>query len=130
MTRDAEAFPAAIRTRVFAFFARGIGDDERAIEELDGIDDGAGASWTRERLHAARETYREEHGDLRLDPEARNLRNTDVRPSDDRLFWRVQQMLVDVEGLNDWMAELRVDLAESRRASEPVIHLSRLESLV
>jgi len=131
VTRDAKAFTAAIRTRVFAFLrAWSIGDDERAIAGLDGIDDGTGEPWTRERLHAAREAYRGEHGDLRLDPEARNLRHTDVRPSDDRLFWRVQQMLVDVEELNDWMAELRVDLAESRRAGEPVIQLVRLESLV
>jgi hypothetical protein len=43
---------------------------------------------------AVREAYRVEHDGLRLDPEARNLRHTYVRPSgDDRRTWRVQQML-------------------------------------
>ncbi len=44
--------------------------------------------------------------------------------------WRVQQMLVDPEGLNDWVAEVEVDLAASRELGEPVLKLLRLASLV
>ena len=43
---------------------------------------------------------------------------------------RVEQMLVDQEGLNDWVAEFTVDLDASREAGTPVITLLRLESLV
>ena len=43
---------------------------------------------------------------------------------------RLQQMLVDPEGLNDWVAELEVDLAASRTAGQPVLRLLRLGSLV
>jgi hypothetical protein len=39
-------------------------------------------------------------------------------------------MLVDPEGLNDWVAELDVDLAASRKAGEPVLRLVRLESVL
>jgi len=39
-------------------------------------------------------------------------------------------MLVDPEGLNDWVAELEVDLAGSRAAGEPILRLLRLGSLV
>ena len=39
-------------------------------------------------------------------------------------------MLVDPEGLNDWVAELEVDLAASRELGEPVLQLLRLASLV
>jgi hypothetical protein len=39
-------------------------------------------------------------------------------------------MLVDPEGLNDWVAELAVDLAASREVGEPVLQLLRLGSLV
>jgi hypothetical protein len=38
--------------------------------------------------------------------------------------------MVDVEGLNDWVAEWEVDLAASREEGEPVLRLSRLESLI
>jgi hypothetical protein len=42
---------------------------------------------------------------------------------------RVQQMLVDPEGHNDWVAEFEVDLAEARKAGEPVLRLRRIGSL-
>ncbi|HLA79011.1 MAG TPA: DUF3516 domain-containing protein [Vicinamibacteria bacterium] len=131
VTRDARAFTAAIRTRVFAFLrAWSIGDDAAALGVIDSPNDGDGEPWTVERLRAAREAYRVEHADLRLDPEARNLRHTYVQPSDDGTTWRVQQMLVDPEGLNDWVAEVEVDLTASRELGEPVLKLPRLSSLV
>jgi hypothetical protein len=39
-------------------------------------------------------------------------------------------MLVDGEGLNDWVLELDVDLPASRERGEPVLRLLRLGSLV
>jgi hypothetical protein len=131
VTRDAKAFTAAIRTRVFAFLrAWSIGQDEAALDAIDYPNDGEGVAWTAERLRAAREAHRQEHGALRLDPEARNLRHTSVERSDAGASWRVQQMLVDTEGVNDWVAELDVDLATSRNVGEPAIQLVRLGSLV
>ena len=130
VTRDARAFTAAIRARVFALLrAWSTGDDEAALEVLDSAHDGAGDAWTAERLSRAREAFTAEHGGLRLDPEGRNRRHTHTEPSDDGASWRVEQMLVDTEGHNDWVAELDVDLAASRAAAEPVIRLLRLESL-
>ena len=35
-------------------------------------------------------------------------------------------MLVDPEEHNDWVAEFEVDLAESRKAGEPIMKLIRL----
>jgi hypothetical protein len=132
VTRDAKAFTAAIRTRVFSFLrAWSTGQDEAGLAVIDAPADGDGQPWTADRLRAAREAYRVEHpGGLRLDPEARNLRHTSVQPSDDRAAWRVQQMLVDPEGLNDWVLELDVDLAASRETGEAVLKLLRLGSLV
>jgi hypothetical protein len=130
VTRDTKAFTAAIRTRVFSFLrAWSIGKDEAALDTVDSPADGDGAPWTVERLKAAREAHRAEHGGLRLDPEARNLRHTHVEPSADRASWRVQQMLVDTAELNDWVMELDVDLAASREVGEPVLKLLRLASL-
>jgi hypothetical protein len=130
VTRDAKVFTAAIRTRVFTFL-RGwsTGDTGAALGALDRPADAAGEPWTEERLRAAFDEYRAGHERLRLDPEARNTRHTHVRPSDDGEVWRVQQMLVDPEMTNDWVAEFEVDLAASREADEPVVQLSRLGSL-
>ncbi len=130
ITRDAKAFTAAIRTRIFAFLrAWSIKDDEAALAIIDSPSDADGEAWTVARLRAAREAYFVEHAGLRLDPEARNLRHTYVTTSDDRASWRVQQMLVDPDGHNDWVMELEVDLAASRETGQPVLRLLRLGSL-
>jgi hypothetical protein len=131
ITRDARTFTAAIRTRIFTFLrAWSIGNAVAALDALDEPLDAEDQPWTPERLQAALDAYRVEHEHLRLDPEARNLRHTYVNPSDDRQSWRVQQMLIDPEMHNDWVAEFQVDLARSRDAGQPVIQLRRLGSLV
>jgi len=131
VTLDDAAFTAAIRTRLFAFLrAWSIGADTGALDALASTVSDSAPLWTVERLAGAREAFRVEHRGLRLDPEARNLRHTQTRPSDDGATWRVEQMLVDTEGLNDWVAELDVHLSDSREAQAPVLTLLRLESLV
>jgi len=58
------------------------------------------------------------------------VRHTYVVPSEDKKSWRVQQMLVDPEEHNDWVAEFDVDLPASRTSGEPVLSLRRLGPLV
>ncbi len=130
VTRDTKAFLAGVRTRLFTFLrAWWIGDHAGAIAVLDRPGDGDGAPWTADRLKAALEGYRVEHTSLRFDPEARNLRHTHVAPAFEGDALRVEQMLVDPDMLNDWVAEFRVDLAASREARRPVLALTRLGSL-
>jgi hypothetical protein len=131
VTRDARAFTAAIRTRVFSFLrAWSTGDMTAALSALDGLEDGDRVDWTAERLRDAFQDYSSGHERLRLDPEARNLRHTHVSLTPDGRKWRVQQMLVDPEMDNDWVAEFEVDLDDSRVAGEPVIWLNRVGALV
>jgi uncharacterized protein DUF3516/RAD3-like DEAD/DEAH box helicase len=130
VTRDAKTFTASIRARVFAFLrAWSQGADAAALESIDAPDDAEGAAWSPERLAAAREAFRLEHAGVRLDPEARNLRHTHVRPSDDGARRIVQQTIVDPDGFNDWLVEVESDLAASRAASDPVLRLRRVGSL-
>ena len=59
----------------------------------------------------------------------RNLRHTYVLPAEDKRHWRIQQMLVDPEELNDWVAEFEVDLAEACATGQPSLRLRRLGGL-
>ncbi|MBI4663917.1 MAG: DUF3516 domain-containing protein [Verrucomicrobia bacterium] len=131
ITRDVKSFTSVIRNRIFTFL-RGLvnGDCEQALAAFSSLQDPDGASWTTERLRQALEAYHREHQRICLDPDARNARHTYVIPSEDKRSWRVQQMLVDPEGHNDWVAEFEVDLAQSRQAGEPVLKLRRIGSLV
>ena len=131
ITRDTKAFTAAIRNRVFTFL-RGLvnGDYEQAIANLSSPQDPDGQPWTADRLQQALDAYHAEHERICLDPNARNIRHTYVLPAEDKRTWRVQQMLVDPEEHNDWVAEFEVDLARSREAAEPVLRLVRVGPLV
>ena len=127
VTRDVKGFTAALRTRIFTFL-RGlvIGDYEQALTALSAVEQPGGEAWTPARLIDAMKEYEFEHEPFRLDPEARNLRHTYVIPSEDKRNWNVQQILVDPQGLNDWIAEFEVDLASSRAAGEPLLRLRRI----
>ncbi len=143
ITRDRPRFIAAIRTRLFAFLRalqvadfdaalaavapRGTetNDDDSAPEALDPD----GTPWSSERLRDNLEQYLAEHEDLRLDPEARNIRHTHVDETDAGRRWLVQQVLVDTDEHNDWVAEFVVDIEASREAGEPVLVLRGLASL-
>jgi hypothetical protein len=130
VTRDTKVFTATIRNRIFTFL-RGLinGDYEQALAVLTSAEQLEGELWTAERLHTAVEAYHAEHQYICHDPNARNLRHTYVVPSEDKRSWRVQQMLVDPDEMNDWVAEFEVDLAASRAAGQPAIRLRRIGSL-
>ncbi len=130
ITQDTKAFTAAIRNRIFTIL-RGlvIGDLESAIAGLSSPADAEGQSWTPQRLEQALEAYHAEHERICLDPNARNIRHTYVKPTDDKKNLIAQQMLVDPEEHNDWVAEFEVDLAESKKSGEPFLKLRRLGAL-
>src|SRR5208283_2513739 len=127
ITRDPKVFTAAIRNRIFIFL-RGlvVGDYDPAIAGLSSPQDPEGAPWTAARLQTALDAYHAEHQRLCLEPNARNIRHTYVLPAEDGKSWRVQQMLVDPEEHNDWVAEFEVDLGESRTLGEPALRLRRI----
>lgn len=130
VTRDVPAFTAAIRQRIFSFLRGLVNEDfEAALGGLDSPNDADGQPWTPERLSAALAGFYIEHERICLDPEARNRRHTYITPSEDKQTWRVQQVLVDPEGHNDWTAEFTVDLAAARQAGEPVMSLRRVAAL-
>jgi hypothetical protein len=130
ITRDTKAFTAMIRNRVFTFL-RGlvIGDLEQALATLTSPEQPGGEAWTVSRLGETLEAYYAGHQAICLDPNARNLRHTYVTPSQDNKLWWVQQMLVDPEEANDWVAEFEVDLEESRKTDQPALRLRRIGGL-
>jgi len=146
ITRDPKAFTAAIRNRIFTLLRALAIEDYEAAAEILSADQSQKVSdspdpvepppatpdvepWTVERFKGAMDQYHADHEYLRLDPEARNNRHTYVTPSEDRKTWRVQQMLVDPEDNNDWVAEWDVDLNKSRETEEAVVRLLRIGPL-
>ena len=130
ITRDAKAFTASIRNRIFSFLRGLVNEDfEQAFTYLSDPNDPDNQPWTPDRLKKLVEGYYADHERICLDPNARNVRHTYVVPSEDKRSWRIQQMLVDPQEHNDWVAEFEVDLAQSRAANEPFLRLRRIAPL-
>ena len=106
-----------------------IGDPAEALELVPPLETDGAASATPETLGASVQAYHEGHECIRMDPEARNVRHTYVVPSEDKHFWKIQQMLIDPAEQNDWVVEFQVDLEKSRESGEPVMHFLRLGEL-
>jgi len=137
ITRDAKAFTAAIRSRVFelmsALWRRNISDALDCLcEDLpEGAFpvDSSGERWSERRLVEQLAFYTAEHGAFRLDAEGRALRHTVVEKHDDEGFWKIHQMLQDHNELNDWCMEFTVDLLASRVAEAPVLRLEGIREI-
>ncbi len=143
ITRDTKAFTALVRNRIFTFLRGVVNQDyEAALIQLRNPEDGmrsetqslpapvaAAEEWNADRLRKAIDDYHTEHERILLDPEARNPRHTYILPSEDKQTWRVQQMLIDPDALNDWMVEFEIDLAECRSRAAPVLHLRRIAAV-
>ena len=153
ITRDTKAFTATIRNRIFTFLRGVVNQDyEAALDTLreasrkqsaEALFAPAGTTdvhnvptpvttieeWTADRSRQAFDAYYAGHKYICLDPNARNSRHTYVLPAEDKKTWLVQQVLVDPEEHNDWIAEFEVDLGASRTAEELVIRLSRIAAI-
>ena len=135
IARDPKIFTAAIRTRIFAFMrAITMVNFEAALwalfaSEGPQSESGDTLAWTPEMLREIIDRYKLEHGQIRLDPEARNVRHTYIKPSDDKKTWLVEQVLIDTQELNDWMVKMEVDLAASRAAGVPKIRLLNISAI-
>jgi superfamily II RNA helicase len=125
ITRDKKNFTAAIRTRIFSFLRACVNQDyELALDTLS-----AREPWDLKTLATTVDTYYAKHSQLRLDPEARNSRHTYIKESEDKQTWRVEQMLIDREDENDWVAEFEANIPRSRETEEPHLRFVRIGPL-
>lgn len=120
ITRNRVAFTRAVRSRVFDFVKElSRGNHQAAIDQI-------GGDWTAARLAEAMTGYVDEHGLIRMDPEARNAKHCLISEAPDKREWRVEQVLVDQEELDDWSVVFKVDLERSDSEGAVVITLMDL----
>ncbi len=127
ITRNRREFTALVRTEIFRFLRPlAMGNYKLASSMVSQ----PSSTWSEDHLVATLEPYYDEHERISLDNEARNGRHTYVEPSEDKRTWRVCQVLVDPEGLNDWQAEFSGDLEQARGAGKPTLSLFAIGPVV
>jgi superfamily II RNA helicase len=128
ITRDADGFRRLTRTTLLGFLQEVVARDwEAAADRLaagGAADPGISNSEPR-RIEKEFAAYFDARGRFRLDPEGRSAKHTHVDEqgagSAEPGTWRIAQVLVDVDGQNDWEARFELSLAESRKESRPVL---------
>jgi len=123
ITRDQKKFTLQVRNAIFEFVrALSIGDYERASGFFPR--DCAGGVWTAADLENLMNPYRAEHGRIRTDSPARGAEHFHRRAEHFSADWEIEQVLVDVEGKNDWVAEFGLDFQRSRIEQRPFLILN------
>ncbi len=122
---DSRTLTIQLRNEVFRFVrALASGEWETAIQMADGGPDREDQPWTQERFEALAKAYSEEHSGILTTPQARATEHTTIdRSGENEGTWRLTQILVDPEGLNDWTAEFEVLLERSRQEQKPVFRI-------
>lgn len=121
ISRDRTKFTRAVRNRVFDFVKELSRGNWLPALEISG----EVGEWTAVIIAEKMDEYFAEHDGIRLDPEARNAKHcfvTEVSESGKRQ-WRVEQILVDRDELNDWSVVFEVDLEQCDAAGEIVLSL-------
>lgn len=122
VTRDEGAFKALVRMKIFEFLRSISGED---FAQASGVLVNS-TEWPTLSLSETFAVFFEERGRLRMDPEARNVRNAYFEMLPQERVMRVEQMLLDREDINDWATEFRVDLNASQSAGVPLLELVRI----
>lgn len=129
ITIDFKGFISEIRNIIFVFLRNWIsGNMEKALLSLYGTNSNVDESIIGvqvEELKRYQEEYLKGHIRLSFEPEARNIKHTYVS-NDQTNPMKIQQVLVDVNGYNDWMAEFTVDIEASRKSGKPLIKFEKI----
>ena len=133
LTRDTKAFRRLIRISVLGFLQDVAARDwEAAAARLELPQSAPDLTIDASRLALVRRLEREftpyfvARGRFRLDPEGRSVLNTHFdepasTSTGQGVEWPVAQVLVDLEGQNDWEVDFLVPLDASRRSNQVVL---------
>ncbi len=117
ITRDRECFTRLVRNEVFRFLRMLANQSYQEIDET--FDLGTlcpEAKWKYTELENIMAPYYEAHEWIRLDPEARNKKNTHIIESDDRKTWTIEQTLVDPAAMNDFQFVFNVSIQSAKES--------------
>ncbi|MEJ6730415.1 MAG: DUF3516 domain-containing protein [Akkermansiaceae bacterium] len=116
-TRKKREFERALRRTVFDFVKMLSREDyESALALVSG-------DWTAPKLRETFTDFYQDHGFIRLDPEARSTKYFRLESG------KVEQTLVDDQDLNDWRVVFEIDFAESDKEERVVLSLMEIEPI-
>ena len=124
---DERSLFTLIRNEVFVLLKLlATGQFDKAAERIAPPTQDVDTVWTAENLESIMREYNQINGRMLFDPSARNSANTLIEKSKDNKVWRVEQVLIDINGNNDWSARFFVVLSEIELLGRTVLHLEKI----
>ncbi len=80
--------------------------------------------WSSQNLEAALEPYYFDHQQICFDQKARSAINMQIQI--ENKIWKINQILVDSDGYNDWCLEFKVDIDKYEHEQKLQIHLLKI----
>lgn len=120
ISRRKEAFERLVRNRIFEAVSAFVRGNLESISDPFVLDP---VAWTPLRLTQLRDEFLETHGGIRFDPEARNRDHFHREELSGSRRWKIEQMMIDYEGLNDWSLVAEVDLDHCDREDSVIIEV-------
>jgi hypothetical protein len=130
ITKQKKAFHIMIRNQIFSFIkALSYKKYDFALSLIYELNDDleVNCSWSSQQLSQILEPYFEDHHAIDIGPNARHLKHTlfyDYTPND--THQKIEHMIIDTQGLNDWSVIFMVNLEQSRKSQKPVLSLVSL----
>ena len=116
-TRKKREFERALRRAVFDFVKMLSREDYESALAL------VGGEWTPMKLRETFTDFYQDHGFIRLDPEARSTKHFRLEAG------KVEQTLIDDQELNDWRVVFEIDFATSDQEERVVLSLVGVEPI-
>ncbi len=122
---DSRTLTIQLRNEVFRFVrALAAGEWETAVQMAGSKPDREDHLWTQDRFETLAKAYSEDHSGILTTPQARATEHTTIdRSRENEGLWRLTQILVDPEGLNDWTIEFEILLRDSKQEQRPIFRI-------
>lgn len=130
LTQQKKKFAKLVREKSLTALKHLSYDDIPTFLEQFQRDDSTGTAWTQARLDPSIDAYFDsEHYSIRLDPDARNIKYTQIDDSFGPKHWKVTQIICDPDEKNDWALTFLVDLDASNSQKTPIFQLESLSNI-
>ena len=128
-TQDKKRLTKQVREKIFTAVKYLAHDNLTELLPLFTAKDPEDTAWNLQRLDPILDDYFTDHHNIRLDPEARNLKHFKMEETNDSNQLKITQTICDDDNSNDWSITALLDLAESNNQEQPILILDSISSI-
>ena len=128
-THNKKHLTKVVREKIFNAIKHLAHDNLTELLTLFISTDPDGETWTVAKLDPVLDDYFTDHHNIRLDPEARNIKHFSMTETNDSNLLKITQTITDDDNLNDWSLTAHLNIAESNKNEIPILQLDSISPI-